>query len=764
MGTKKGYAGGGKVKTLADLVAESVKSFGGEVPTGKVLKAVQKAVDFKPNPHGPQTWTDPLGLTWVQQAQDKWMPLPKGTKVDDSKWVQEGGEWINAGVKPVDPWSSFNVPPAPKGWGNLEELIEAPQLKGHSGMEMDDAQDLRGPTYFGEDTHLKDMLEEAGGWRQALANYRMHGPVKEYATPEEFEAVDDYAGPWSGAINKLLRDPDRATAYYGTGEAGLGSVPKKIELLDQLVARTKLLTPLRLFRGIYSPDATKYLNEEPGFGSWSIDPTIARSFAGSAGQKMSHIFRLDVPPGVRGVPLNAVGSAPREYEVLMPRGHIFEQTGDEIVSKSNTTIPVKMKNEWAEGGKVRGYAGGGKVDDFLRLFRGIRSDARLDTLDPLLPRENSPLGYFSSSPHVASTYANPIWEPGRWEKEQGAVFPVLANPKRIFEYPTRNRSFDMIGFDRAAQGLGPGEGLVARQIQDTGPRARLDTDPDRLWSFPSDTWSFGAGTDVRSIFDNVGVRKKYAEGGSVLDPKTWGDWIAKMGSGEKGNTKQAQDGRRRLLAGFASQVMGTNEKGEARLQFPHLSIGAESSSIEGYPGVIDEALSLPALLPEGVGPAWAYRARERADKMHEQVRQQMGLKPPQGFDENFTEGLGTMLGQIPLPGGAIKHVKRYGKEALEAAELVATSPIEYLTPTIRPSVENYVAGAGAGAGMQTFSDWLGALNAEHDAADEKLTQAYAEGGKVDDAAATRMIDKTMATLKGDKELPLDIEDLADLLD
>lgn len=259
-----------------------------------------------------------------------------------------------------------------------------------------------------------------------------------------------------------------------------------------------------------------------------------------------------------------------------------------------------------------------------------------------------------------------------------------------------------------------------------------------------------------------GVRKKYAEGGQTT-PGKWGEVAAKLGS------PKAADLRKRLIAGLASQVMGTDPNtGDIGFRLGSTRVGSDKEGMPTFntwrPGIVDETLSLGALLPDDVAPQWAKDAQTRTDALHAKIREQMGLTEPKGFEENFDESLGVMLGQIPVPGQLIKRGAKVGREAVNVAKLAAESPMEFLLPTVKPSAENYVSGALFGGGSQGLVDYLTALDQEHDAADEQLKDAYADGGKVSGSAAVQTIDKGIARLTGDEELPLEIEDLADLIE
>lgn len=51
--------------------------------------------------------------------------------------------------------------------------------------------------------------------------------------------------------------------------------------------------------------------------------------------------------------------------------------------------------------------------------------------------------------------------------------------------------------------LRPGEVLVAKQVIDYGPRGNIKIDPERLYSYPSDIYAWGKGTEVKSAVSPV---------------------------------------------------------------------------------------------------------------------------------------------------------------------------------------------------------------------------------------------------------------------
>jgi hypothetical protein len=140
------------------------------------------------------------------------------------------------------------------------------------------------------------------------------------------------------------------------------------------------------------------------------------------------------------------------------------------------------------------------------------------------------------------------------------------------------------------------------------------------------------------------------------------------------------------------------------------------------PGVINEALALPALVPalsnglveladryvspglaERVGtmdtPQFAEEASARQEALGAKINADAGLSEPEGFLQNLEEAGGTMLGQIPLlPAKGVK----------TASELIKANPVraiaEYLGPTVDGKASSYLTGAVAGGALGTLGD------------------------------------------------------------
>lgn len=185
--------------------------------------------------------------------------------------------------------------------------------------------------------------------------------------------------------------------------------------------------------------------------------------------------------------------------------------------------------------------------------------------------------------------------------------------------------------------------------------------------------------------------------------------------------------RSRILSGIASQWYGLDEGGNPSagetpgLVFETKALGALPATLarvglDAYSNWYGKTfLGLPDgkvledplynLVKKTVlsDPEWATRAAEKADAIHKAVREDMHLKAAHGFEQNFDESLGVMLGQLPIPGKlATKGVE--GAAAAPSALRRIEQGAEWFTPTVEPKVGNYLTGAITGGAIGTLGD------------------------------------------------------------
>lgn len=246
-------------------------------------------------------------------------------------------------------------------------------------------------------------------------------------------------------------------------------------------------------------------------------------------------------------------------------------------------------------------------------------------------------------------------------------------------------------------------------------QAKLMSAIDHGWQPPA-SMKHAPSQAVAREFHEADKRKgefMHAEGGSINDaPAT--DSVLKMvaAGADRATSFDPHRTLSRVAAALASQAAGLSPEGNP--QFGKT------------PGVVKETMALPTLLdlpasvamnPDNHGPtslfspilhylqnkygdyvpSWSRKASDEADQLHEATRKAMNLTPPKGALEHGADALGTMLGQVPIPATEVKT----GAGVLKS---IASALPEYLGPTVRPSVGNYLKGALAGGVMGRIGD------------------------------------------------------------
>jgi hypothetical protein len=136
----------------------------------------------------------------------------------------------------------------------------------------------------------------------------------------------------------------------------------------------------------------------------------------------------------------------------------------------------------------------------------------------------SEVAFFSTSPQLAATYGQPdIIHENHPGAARGVTTPVFINADTVKEFPVReNGQFNKFDFDNAASRLKSGEVLVARNAMDVGPRTRSDTDPNMRWSYPSDIYAVGIGTEVISA---IGVPNPNIRYSAITETPAFKKWF-----------------------------------------------------------------------------------------------------------------------------------------------------------------------------------------------------------------------------------------------
>lgn len=170
----------------------------------------------------------------------------------------------------------------------------------------------------------------------------------------------------------------------------------------------------------------------------------------------------------------------------------------------------------------------------------------------------------------------------------------------------------------------------------------------------------------------------------------------------------------RIAGGLTSQIAGLSPQGTAQYgRVPGIvdetkalpagltDLGAAAAQLGGMTGIpmLQDIQRGMAALQQKYGdlaPKWSRDAEARTNQLHDAVHKQMGLTPAHGFAENAAEAGGMMMGQIPVIGEEEKAASMLAK--------LAKSPVEWLSPSIRPKLSNYVAGTLAGGALGTAAD------------------------------------------------------------
>jgi hypothetical protein len=242
-------------------------------------------------------------------------------------------------------------------------------------------------------------------------------------------------------------------------------------------------------------------------------------------------------------------------------------------------------------------------------------------------------------------------------------------------------------------------------------------------------WSAAAGAMLLGGHDDEAQAEepKFAEGGEVDYP---GRELAEHIAGPdrpppvaRRKLSSLQDLVKHLGHGFATQWTGLDPSGK-----PQSAIYSDwdapkdqwefNSEAQQYlppartvrPGIVDETIALPDLLTFGHGPDASAAASERSQALDVALRAQEGIGDPAGVEDYAAEALGTMFAQVPVPGGVGKAVTERALGPLarmlpEAPALlkklgkIPGAAVEWFSPTIEPSLGNYLTGTAAGTAL-----------------------------------------------------------------
>lgn len=247
----------------------------------------------------------------------------------------------------------------------------------------------------------------------------------------------------------------------------------------------------------------------------------------------------------------------------------------------------------------------------------------------------------------------------------------------------------------------------------------------------------------------------YAEGGEIEQRKPVKSlqWLSKivqmMATGDTGVPDPEKQKRLALLAaGLASQVYGLDYEGNPKFLGDYSRQGHVATGSDGTeywvpsedprpPGVAEEFAALGTLLGSHA-PERSKIAEQRLEILKQRILDDMGLEAPKSLGQNIAYAGGTMLGQLPIGGGEaiaektvlnpglINRLKALGTAAVKA-------PIEWFSPTVKPSLYNYGSGALFGGSLSTLVDSLpesDETSLEDMVRDSEVKQKKAEGGEV----------------------------------
>lgn len=249
-----------------------------------------------------------------------------------------------------------------------------------------------------------------------------------------------------------------------------------------------------------------------------------------------------------------------------------------------------------------------------------------------------------------------------------------------------------------------------------------------------------------------------ADGGPVADKKS-GNALGTISRMARylSMSEENKSSNQRILAGLMKQLYGLNKDRE-----PAFLGGLDS---DPNPGIVDEVLALPNILPDRFVPEVSKQAQRDLDELSQKVNRDMGLREAHGFKERGQEALGTMLGQIPVAAAKAPEVAAGAVKAAKGSKLAHNfmQALEWFTPSVEPNPLNYAIGTATGGGLGGAADALGDLADEKEAAralqEVPVKKAgggavryFGKGGQVEAlVAAVRRLRKMMAD--ANDELP-----------
>lgn len=627
------------------------------------------------------------GKVYIKGAYETKVPVTAFDKIDPSMWKSKALQWVegSGAYGPAD--MDWYKPPKKK-----IKLYDDNVYHGMSPFELGDSWPL-----------VKNSLIDTDPPEAIKAMREMHGPTSNLlADWEEEQALLDYIGSGYRRMNQALREG-----------GGSKETIKAINKLDELLARSKLLAPLKLFRGASLNEGKLIGHEDPGFGSWTTNVHTARAFAD---MDPRNVLMMETPTGIRGLPLvgDSIGG---EHEVILPRSHVYDLAGDPIEEGSFTYFPVELRNKYAKGGKAKSTLDAIK---FLKAtFRGkpreipvLHSPASEADLQRfiMLMKEYAP------GTNVVRTWHMP---------EKDIAWPATLG---MHEEVVRALGVDRPDID--AEGMG----LTLDELRESIAK--------RLGRFSGHDSNL---TDQEVADTLEGVYPEYpyrlAKGGKVDEKKRKNNLarLSAIAAAAHAPGDKPQRNKQLFLHGALSQLYGLNDRDEPAflggMTFRKGPLGSYDlvPTFTGTPGIVDELLSMGAILPEGYVPEVSKRAEDRLERLNKMLYEDMGLEPPQNLEENLYSAAGTMASQLPTGGGKALETAAAKSGLLGKLKRGGELLSEWFTPTTDISPASYGAGTAVGALSQ---------QAETEAEKEQERMAanaarFAEGGAAELASMKR---------------------------
>jgi hypothetical protein len=311
-------------------------------------------------------------------------------------------------------------------------------------------------------------------------------------------------------------------------------------------------------------------------------------------------------------------------------------------------------------------------------------------------------------------------------------------------------------------------GGLVRRYERGGPVRMTEEEltPEEWKEFHSNVEAQRAAYDEEKAQKNAKLAARWEEGdvredsGLIKYLKSITRSLAGAVPGIGPDTRQwISDTMRHVPSGIASQWQSLDpETGEASFVVPISQLPPEVLHYGGMdreeydeanaviaahnakfrPNIIDETKMIPGIpgmfWPETFGepPQYAVEAMERSEEVQKQILEEMEIGRPEGFIQGASQGLGIMLGQVPVPGAALKGIAgdvaaraagptatalaltipKGVKTAAKAVTLPPRAAMEFFNPFVTPRWSSYMMGAGFGGTLAKGAELLGGEEGE----------------------------------------------------